>query len=201
MSGISRICWLHRGSCEGISWGFTNLSYVKQVSKTSCIIFFYLTNCAYDFQTGPVPAITEVLKKAGLTLKDMDLVEVRSLYRSSGFTPDPFSRKIPLIPCRCSCLSGACLTSVSPVSAAQPLQKSQARGNWKWCDRIPQSKNILMWHDVLLRWLDCSCFELAVLVSRVFFCQGSRLFVGTLPQNILYLFFIKYTSYLLSIWI
>lgn len=28
---------------------------------------------------GPVPAITEALKKAGLSLKDMDLVEVDSV--------------------------------------------------------------------------------------------------------------------------
>lgn len=36
------------------------------------------------FQTGPVPAITEVLKKAGLTLKDMDLVEVRVFNMDNG---------------------------------------------------------------------------------------------------------------------
>lgn len=44
------------------------------------------------FQIGPVPAITEVLKKAGLTLKDMDLIEVRGFNANSEVT-DLFSRK------------------------------------------------------------------------------------------------------------
>lgn len=30
---------------------------------------------------GPVPAVTEALKKAGLTIKDMDLVEVCDTHR------------------------------------------------------------------------------------------------------------------------
>ena len=58
---------------------------------------FYWTNCAYNLQIGPVPAITEVLKKAGLSLKDMDLVEVRSLNVNGEVTPVLFSRNIPLV--------------------------------------------------------------------------------------------------------
>lgn len=48
------------------------------------------------FQLGPVPAITEVLKKAGLTLKDMDLVEVRG-FKVKVEVTDLFSRNTPLI--------------------------------------------------------------------------------------------------------
>lgn len=58
--------------------------------------FLNLINFAYNFQIGPVPAITEVLKKAGLTLKDMDLVEVRSFNMNSEITPDLFSRNVLL---------------------------------------------------------------------------------------------------------
>lgn len=43
-----------------------------------------------------MPAITEVLKKAGLTLKDMDLIEVRGFKVNSEVT-DVFSRNTPLI--------------------------------------------------------------------------------------------------------
>lgn len=42
-----------------------------------------------------MPAITEVLKKAGLTLKDMDLIEVRGFKVNSEVT-DVFSRNTPL---------------------------------------------------------------------------------------------------------
>lgn len=47
------------------------------------LFFIFLTMHAI-FQIGPVPAITEVLKKAGLTLKDMDLVEVRVFNMTVG---------------------------------------------------------------------------------------------------------------------
>ena len=39
----------------------------------SFLFWFAKMSCSV---TGPVPAITEALKKAGLTLQDMDLVEV-----------------------------------------------------------------------------------------------------------------------------
>ena len=47
-------------------------------------LFFLFLTVHTIFQIGPVPAITEVLKKAGLTLKDMDLVEVRVFNMDSG---------------------------------------------------------------------------------------------------------------------
>ncbi|NWQ83216.1 THIM protein, partial [Columbina picui] len=58
-------------------------TFPKFIVATLIFYYYYfcnLTNRAHRFPTGPVPAITEVLKKAGLTLKDMDLVEVNEAF-------------------------------------------------------------------------------------------------------------------------
>uniref|UniRef100_A0A667Y8J6 Acetyl-CoA acyltransferase 2 n=1 Tax=Myripristis murdjan TaxID=586833 RepID=A0A667Y8J6_9TELE len=47
------------------------------------IVAYHVSGCDPSIMgIGPVPAITEALKKAGLSLKDMDLVEVCGLYGS-----------------------------------------------------------------------------------------------------------------------
>ncbi|KAJ7427137.1 3-ketoacyl-CoA thiolase, mitochondrial [Willisornis vidua] len=85
------------GVCDGA--GAVILASESALKKHSLtplarIVAYHSAGCDPSIMgIGPVPAITEVLKKAGLTLKDMDLVEV-----SSDFTPDLFSRNIPLIP-------------------------------------------------------------------------------------------------------
>ncbi|NWJ05456.1 THIM protein, partial [Crypturellus undulatus] len=67
------------GVCDGSGAIIASESALKKHSLTPLarIAAYHASGCDPNIMgTGPVPAITEVLKKAGLSLKDMDLVEV-----------------------------------------------------------------------------------------------------------------------------
>ncbi|KAG8456846.1 hypothetical protein GDO86_002579, partial [Hymenochirus boettgeri] len=72
------------GICDGA--GVVLLASEEATSKHNLtplvrVVAYHVSGCDPNIMGfGPVPAITEVLKKSGLTLKDMDLVEVNEAF-------------------------------------------------------------------------------------------------------------------------
>lgn len=113
------------GNASGISDGAGVLILASEEAVTkhkltplARIVAYHVSGCEPKIMgIGPVPAITEALKKAGLTLKDMDLVEVNEAFAAQYLS---VQKALGLDPAKTNVNGGA-------IALGHPLAASGSR--------------------------------------------------------------------------